>query len=86
MRLWLQLPGYPLANFMLTSVMYIAISRRLFVLTNVLRSAWIPHSADTALLHNLLSMAAVGAVLCGAAFALQSVWTALAGYWPAGGV
>ncbi|PKA65584.1 hypothetical protein AXF42_Ash021233 [Apostasia shenzhenica] len=54
------IPNYPLLNFMLTTVIYLFISYRIFELTSTLKNAFIPAKDDNRLLQNLIA----GAVIC----------------------
>jgi N-acetylneuraminate 9-O-acetyltransferase len=53
-----QIPGYQLGNFLLCSLMYIAVSHRLFDLTNTLKNSLVPHSDNVLLARNAILMAA----------------------------
>ncbi|GFR46609.1 hypothetical protein Agub_g8221 [Astrephomene gubernaculifera] len=57
------LPGYPLVNFGVVSALYVLVSYRLFELTNVLKTAAVPHSNNGLLLRNMLLMLATGAAV-----------------------
>jgi N-acetylneuraminate 9-O-acetyltransferase len=74
----MQITGYPLANFLLCSILYIGASYRLFNLTNVLKSVFVPHDDIRMLGRNILLMAISAGVLYVAAgvfhtFIYQSV-------------
>ena len=53
----MQVPGYPLCNFLLCSVLYVFAAFRLFNLTNTLKSAFVPHNDNPTLLRNTILMA-----------------------------
>ncbi|XP_043724013.1 protein REDUCED WALL ACETYLATION 2-like isoform X2 [Telopea speciosissima] len=62
-------PNYPLLNFMLTTSIYIAISYRLFELTNTLKTAFVPSKDDKRLMYNMIT----AAVLMSALYSLSLV-------------
>ncbi|GKV37887.1 hypothetical protein SLEP1_g45857 [Rubroshorea leprosula] len=57
------IPHYPLLNFMLTTSIYIAISYRLFELTSILKSAFVPTKDNKCLMYNLITAVVVSTVL-----------------------
>lgn len=62
------IPNYPLLNFMLTTSIYVAISYRLFDLTNILKTAFVPTKDDKRLLYNLITAASISVVLYSLSF------------------
>ncbi|PRW50849.1 CAS1 domain-containing 1 [Chlorella sorokiniana] len=56
------LPGYPLLNFAAVSALYVVISHRLFLTTNSLKEAVVPHDDNRLLLRNGLMMGVVAAM------------------------
>lgn len=58
-------PGYPLLNFMLVTIIYVCISHRLFSLTCQLRDHLLPAKDNKALSRNLVLMAACCIILYG---------------------
>ena len=40
------IPGYPLLNFVVATIAYLGISRRVFVLTNVLKAMCVPTNSQ----------------------------------------
>ncbi|XP_068664791.1 protein REDUCED WALL ACETYLATION 1-like [Aristolochia californica] len=57
------IPDYPLLNFMLTTAIYLAISYRLFDLTNTLKTAFVPTKDNKLLLRNFIAGAFIALVL-----------------------
>ncbi|XP_057855106.2 protein REDUCED WALL ACETYLATION 3 isoform X2 [Cryptomeria japonica] len=57
--------GYPMLNFMFTTAVYVLISHRLFELTNLLKSVFIPSQDSKRLLHNTLAAVTLSLFLYG---------------------
>lgn len=57
------IPDYPMLNFMLTSSIYVAISYRLFDLTNTLKIAFVPSKDNKRLVNNIVTATAVSCAL-----------------------
>ncbi|KAJ4969001.1 hypothetical protein NE237_015702 [Protea cynaroides] len=64
------IPNYPLLNFMLTTSIYVAISYRLFELTNMLKTAFVPSKDDKRLMYNIIAAAVIASVLYTLSFVL----------------
>ncbi|KAL2534733.1 O-acetyltransferase family protein [Abeliophyllum distichum] len=67
------IPNYPLLNFMLTTSIYVAVSYRLFELTNTLKSAFVPTKDDKRLGHNLVVAVVIASILYTLSFVLLKV-------------
>ncbi|CAN6468962.1 unnamed protein product [Victoria cruziana] len=57
------IPSYPLLNFMLTTVIYLVISYRLFELTNILKNKFVPSKDNKKLVYNIMTAAVISLVL-----------------------
>ncbi|XP_021686763.2 protein REDUCED WALL ACETYLATION 2 isoform X1 [Hevea brasiliensis] len=55
--------NYPLLNFMLTTSVYVAVSYRLFHLTNTLKIAFVPSRDNKGLAHNIITGAVFASIL-----------------------
>ncbi|GAB4842977.1 Protein REDUCED WALL ACETYLATION 2 [Ancistrocladus abbreviatus] len=67
------IPNYPLLNFMLTSAIYVAISYRLFELTNTLKTAFIPSKDNKQLMNNAVAAVAITFFLYSLSFMILKV-------------
>ncbi|KAB1225609.1 CAS1 domain-containing protein 1 [Morella rubra] len=67
------IPDYPLLNFMLTTSIYIAISCRLFELTNTLKMAFLPSKDSNRLISNVVTALAVSSVSYSLSFVFLKV-------------
>lgn len=67
------IPDYPMLNFMLTTSIYVAISYRLFELTNTLKIAFVPSKDSKRLIYNTVTAVAVSSVLYSLSFAFLKV-------------
>ncbi|KAK4802628.1 hypothetical protein SAY86_000831 [Trapa natans] len=62
------IPDYPMLNFMLTTSIYVAISYRLFELTNTLKNVFLPSKDDKRLTRNLITGLMVSSFLYSLSF------------------
>nr|QOD95092.1 reduced wall acetylation 1 [Dendrobium officinale] len=67
------IPNYPLLNFMLTTIIYLFISYRIFELTNTLKTAFLPTKDNKRLLQNFLTGAAISICLYSISFILLQI-------------
>ncbi|KAJ6902763.1 hypothetical protein NC651_020291 [Populus alba x Populus x berolinensis] len=67
------IPDYPMLNFMLTTSIYVAVSYRLFDLTNTLKTAFVPSKDDKRLTNNIITAVAVSIVLYSLSFVFLKV-------------
>ncbi|XP_042401624.1 protein REDUCED WALL ACETYLATION 2-like [Zingiber officinale] len=57
------IPNYPLLNFMLITALYVAVSHRLFELTNTLKVAFLPSRDNKRLSYNVITAVVVSVIL-----------------------
>ncbi|WOL10256.1 protein REDUCED WALL ACETYLATION 4-like [Canna indica] len=67
------LPNYPLLNFMLTTAIYVAVSHRLFELTNTLKMAFVPSRDNKRLSYNAVAGITISVILYSVSFVLVKV-------------
>lgn len=67
------IPDYPLLNFMLNTAIYIAISHRLFELTNTLKIAFVPSKDNQRLMNNMVAGVVISVTLYSLAFLFLQV-------------
>lgn len=67
------IPDYPMLNFLLTTSIYVAISYRLFQLTNTLKNAFVPSKDDKRLMHNLITGTTISVVLYSLSFLFLTI-------------
>ncbi|KAM2018794.1 hypothetical protein ACFX1T_021681 [Malus domestica] len=76
------IPDYPMLNFMLTSAIYVAISYRLFDLTNTLKIAFVPSKDNKRLVSNIVTATAVSCGLYFISFVFLKIAQILVSFMP----
>lgn len=64
------IPQYPMMNFLLTTSVYVAVSYRLFELTNTLKTAFVPSKDDKRLGYNIIASVVIASGLYFLSFVL----------------
>ncbi|KAE9601510.1 hypothetical protein Lal_00040717 [Lupinus albus] len=67
------IPNYPMLNFMLTTSIYVAISYRLFELTNTLKIAFVPSKDNKRLAYNIITASIISVILYSLSFAFLRI-------------
>ncbi|XP_019419729.1 PREDICTED: protein REDUCED WALL ACETYLATION 2 isoform X2 [Lupinus angustifolius] len=67
------IPDYPMLNFMLTTSIYVAISYRLFELTNTLKIAFVPSKDNKRLVYNIITASIISVILYSLSFAFLRI-------------
>ncbi|XP_010270836.1 PREDICTED: protein REDUCED WALL ACETYLATION 3 isoform X2 [Nelumbo nucifera] len=67
------IPDYPMLNFMLTTSIYVAISHRIFELTNTLKSSFVPSKDNKRLMYNMIAAAVISIMLYSLSFVFLQI-------------